>query len=297
MEVMLIRTTMLVLLLFSVANHASGQFVPGPRISDSIVQHRSQTAQEPEPTITGDGRSLTGPGLFDETITVAGATSMQYSLPDNSGAEFTLTATGELADTELGANLADSSFLISFLLRDTSVVDISGTSMLEEMGGSSLASGLLTLSSSTTLFQHDVQMDEGPFEYSATLEPGQYNLEVAVFASGSFTQTSMVQIAGVLTATGTGLMGDYNGNGTVDAADYTVWKDTFGSTTELAADGNGNQQVDAADYTVWKDHFGEMSPQFALVPEPGCGQALLLSLLALVESRLRLVQRRSSLFR
>ncbi|MCA9188726.1 MAG: dockerin type I repeat-containing protein, partial [Planctomycetales bacterium] len=44
--------------------------------------------------------------------------------------------------------------------------------------------------------------------------------------------------------------GDYNGNGIVDAADYTVWKDTFGSSDDLIADGNGNGIVDAADYTI-----------------------------------------------
>ena len=31
------------------------------------------------------------------------------------------------------------------------------------------------------------------------------------------------------------LSGDYNGNGVVDAADYTVWRDTLGSTTDLAS--------------------------------------------------------------
>ncbi|MEZ6101053.1 MAG: esterase-like activity of phytase family protein [Pirellulaceae bacterium] len=51
--------------------------------------------------------------------------------------------------------------------------------------------------------------------------------------------------------------GDYNCNGAVDAADYTVWKDHFGSQDFLAADGNGNRIVDAADYTVWKDGFGD----------------------------------------
>ncbi|MCA9188306.1 MAG: hypothetical protein KDA99_21910, partial [Planctomycetales bacterium] len=54
---------------------------------------------------------------------------------------------------------------------------------------------------------------------------------------------------------GIGLLGDYNKNGVVDAADYTVWKDNFGSTSSLDADGNGNGTVDAADYTIWKDNF------------------------------------------
>ncbi|MCA9186648.1 MAG: hypothetical protein KDA99_13565, partial [Planctomycetales bacterium] len=52
--------------------------------------------------------------------------------------------------------------------------------------------------------------------------------------------------------------GDYNHNGKVDAADYTVWKDDFNSTMKLDADGNGSGKVDAADYTVWKDNFGQM---------------------------------------
>ena len=34
------------------------------------------------------------------------------------------------------------------------------------------------------------------------------------------------------------LSGDYNGNGVVDAADYTVWRDTLGSTTDLRANGD-----------------------------------------------------------
>ncbi|MCA9187622.1 MAG: S8 family serine peptidase, partial [Planctomycetales bacterium] len=46
--------------------------------------------------------------------------------------------------------------------------------------------------------------------------------------------------------------GDYNENHMVDAADYTVWKDTFGSTADLRADGNANGTIDAADYTIWK---------------------------------------------
>ncbi|WP_221435490.1 dockerin type I repeat-containing protein [Algisphaera agarilytica] len=69
------------------------------------------------------------------------------------------------------------------------------------------------------------------------------------------------------------LPGDYNGNGVVDAADYTIWQDSFGSMDDLAADGNGNGIVDAADYTIWQDNFGNTSAasglsNFTIIPEP-----------------------------
>jgi hypothetical protein len=72
------------------------------------------------------------------------------------------------------------------------------------------------------------------------------------------------------------LLGDYNMNGVVDAADYTVWRNTLGQMgAGLAADGNGDSVVDADDYGVWKSHFGNMAPGSgsatsanSAVPEP-----------------------------
>jgi len=50
---------------------------------------------------------------------------------------------------------------------------------------------------------------------------------------------------GVTQAVGSSLLGgDYNGDGTVDAADYTVWRDGLGTT------------FTQADYDVWKENFG-----------------------------------------
>jgi hypothetical protein len=52
--------------------------------------------------------------------------------------------------------------------------------------------------------------------------------------------------------------GDYNNDGTVDLADYTVWADHYGqSGPAVPGDGNGDGVVDLADYTIWADHFGE----------------------------------------
>jgi hypothetical protein len=49
--------------------------------------------------------------------------------------------------------------------------------------------------------------------------------------------------------------GDYNRDGLVDAADYTVWRDTWGSSEDRRADGDFSGVVDAGDYTVWTNHW------------------------------------------
>jgi hypothetical protein len=53
------------------------------------------------------------------------------------------------------------------------------------------------------------------------------------------------------------MAGDFNRDGHVDAADYTIWRDTKGSTTDLRADANGDGVIDSADYDVWKAAMSE----------------------------------------
>jgi parallel beta-helix repeat protein len=51
--------------------------------------------------------------------------------------------------------------------------------------------------------------------------------------------------------------GDYNHDGFVDAADYTVWRDTLGMTgTGLDADGDGSGEIDETDFLIWRQSFG-----------------------------------------
>lgn len=72
------------------------------------------------------------------------------------------------------------------------------------------------------------------------------------------------------------LPGDFDGNGSVDAADYSVWRATFGQTVAAGtgADGDRNGTVDEGDFAVWRLHFGESASGFAAgvaeaaVPEP-----------------------------
>jgi hypothetical protein len=52
------------------------------------------------------------------------------------------------------------------------------------------------------------------------------------------------------------IAGDYDRNGTIDAFDHALWRETFSSTNELAADGNSDGIVNAADYVVWRNSRG-----------------------------------------
>ena len=70
-----------------------------------------------------------------------------------------------------------------------------------------------------------------------------------------------------------GLDGDYNDDGTIDAADYTTWRDVMtAGGTELANDPTPGT-VDETDYDYWKAHYGETAGagaalSLAAVPEP-----------------------------
>jgi hypothetical protein len=96
-------------------------------------------------------------------------------------------------------------------------------------------------------------------------------------ARSSFASTTVTEIVRtnlVLTN-----IGDYNGNGVVDAPDYTVWRNTRGATgvtPSSGADGSGNGIIDQADYDVWRQNFGRTVGSGTgagglAVPEPATG--------------------------
>jgi hypothetical protein len=81
------------------------------------------------------------------------------------------------------------------------------------------------------------------------------------------------------------LTGDFNSDGHVDAADYVIWRNTNGSSTDLRADANLNGIIDSGDYTAWRANFGASAgsgsgtTMNATVPEPA---TLLLALISCI---------------
>jgi acid phosphatase len=92
------------------------------------------------------------------------------------------------------------------------------------------------------------------------------------------------------------LIGDYNQNGTVDAADYVVWRDTLGQSIVLPNDSTPGT-VSQGDYEVWRAHFGQMADRGsgenvnAAIPEPETVVMLILAVVSLIcgTAKLRIV--------
>ncbi|MEO0529781.1 MAG: FG-GAP-like repeat-containing protein [Planctomycetota bacterium] len=62
------------------------------------------------------------------------------------------------------------------------------------------------------------------------------------------------------------MVGDFNGDRTVDDDDYQAWQEGWGEESVVGGpDGNNDGVVNAADYTVWRDAF---DASVAAVPEP-----------------------------
>ncbi|HEY3394165.1 MAG TPA: pentapeptide repeat-containing protein [Lacipirellulaceae bacterium] len=92
------------------------------------------------------------------------------------------------------------------------------------------------------------------FDWTGVTPTGAFTLESPytwnlskLYTTGEVTLTALPAI----------LPGDFNGDNTVDAADYVVWRKLLNQMgPNLPADANGDNQVDTADYTVWRAGFG-----------------------------------------
>lgn len=208
----------------------------------------------------------------DSTITIEGS-RIDTGLIENSGK---LSGTGRIV-----ADLVQNSGRLApgLLTLDADFTQQADGVLVLKIGGTRpIDYSQLTITGDAT-FAGELQIE---FKDGFLPSPGNYFdlMRVLGVTSGGINMPSQVMldngsvlrlqfVDGVLTGW-VPLNGDYNGDGIVNVADYTVWRNNLGSSNSIA-DGNGDGSVDHADYDVWRQNFGAtastQATSAAAVPE------------------------------
>ncbi|MGI9454937.1 MAG: sialate O-acetylesterase, partial [Aeoliella sp.] len=84
------------------------------------------------------------------------------------------------------------------------------------------------------------------------------------------------------------LPGDFNSDGVVNTADYTVWRNALGSISALDSDSDGDGVIETDDYLKWLDTFGQVESASLIgsaIPEPHALALLLLAVLMVLSGK------------
>ncbi|TWT86490.1 hypothetical protein Mal64_33150 [Pseudobythopirellula maris] len=178
-------------------------------------------------------------------------------------------------------------------------VGVDGFDFVGQITGGGDEGGMFSNADNTELYEQDssVKAFYGGYEYEwqisyeglITFDENDYNDDIngyqnSIVESVEAEGASDVVLIGV-GSTFVGLTGDYNENGVVDAADFTVWRDTLNTsvTAGTGADGDGDGMITEADYDLWVAYFGQtvvppvMASAATAVPEPASALLVLLA--------------------
>ncbi|TWT46783.1 hypothetical protein [Botrimarina hoheduenensis] len=274
----------------TVSNQGSISIEGGELELLSVLTNNAPGSSQPPGRITLEaGRlrlteSLTNNGVI---AFAAGASDVHGTITNNTGGAIAVApeAVATFYDSfqDTGGTLEIQAGGSALFLADATFSAASSVSLaLAEPGPAlSVAGGMIVGGDLTVTFSDDFELQAGTFEV----------IEAGALA-GAFDTVTLPSVAGfdlVPLYTGSGLLltvstvtvggpdiGDFNNDGFIDVADYTVWRDTAGTPPDL--DG----------YVVWVNNYGTLVPAAspaAAVPEPTTLAIVLLTPLAAIGRR------------
>jgi fibronectin-binding autotransporter adhesin len=244
--------------------------------------------------------TVAGPGILGGSGgSVSGAVTVQSGGTLAPGASIGTLGTGALS------MLSGSTFQYELNTSGTPAADLLNVNGALSLGGATLFTDDLNASPITlaggskfTLMSYAGAWDSSTFAGinngdTVTVDGIGYKIKYDDTAAGSLNAGSLYTSAVTLSIPGAaGLLGDFNNDGKVDAADYITWRKNGVANASLPNDsGLGTQ---AARYSLWKTNFGRPSPGAgsggglngsSAVPEPSSIALLMVALAAMVTRR------------
>ncbi len=248
--------------------HSTLQYDNNPGLQIYRAIHLAGGTLETHDMTIGTAGAVQGEG----EVMVANVANIGYVVPEGTD-DATLHVSGNYTQYSAGTLLLYADLLAPEL--PVAKLDVGGDVMLD----GTLEMALAGMGQFRGTRSFDV-LDWGGTINGAFATP----LQLPTFG-GAFTwDTSQLYTDGMLTIIGPPEP-DFNGDGTVNAADYTVWRNGLGTT------------YTQNDYEVWKAHFGETagsgssspseaSESLVAVPEPASWPLAVAALLALVEEEI-----------
>ena len=229
--------------------------------------------------IEGYGTVRTGSLTNSATISVAGALDVLGPVTNNGNVNTATSGTVRFFGPVSGPGSYTGTGTVAFLNTFSPGASPAAVSFAGDVDLSGTSTLVIELAGTAPSNQYDTLVVSGDAALGGTLDvdllsgfvPSPGSVFQIVTASGgiggTFESASLPSVSGAnwqlrynphAVLLSVALAGDYNFNGRVDAADYSLWRNSLGQTgVGLAADGDGDRQVDADDYEVWKSHFGD----------------------------------------
>ncbi|TWT86502.1 hypothetical protein Mal64_33280 [Pseudobythopirellula maris] len=246
----------------------AGTVVIGEQAGDDATLRITDGWLKVEDEAAGPGDGVVAIGADDAaaaTLSLSGGRLIAKRLTRGASGAFSMTG-GVLSAEEVAFDLVNNGGAIA---------PGEGIGATEVLGDALLASGSLAIDLASAS-ENDLLSVTGELTLGGDLlvslldgfapASGSWTIAHAASISGGFgavTPGFAVSVEGndLVLSVAADLPGDYNGNGVVDAADFTVWRDGLGA------------EYDQSDYDVWVQNFGMTAQDFAeasshTVPEP-----------------------------